>query len=118
MNKVLTIAAVAELATGLALLIIPSLVGQLLLGAELNGVAIPAARVAGIALLALGIACWAGRLALVAMVTYSTLVALYLAYLGFAGRFVGVLLWPAVAFHIVLAVLLMATLRSDKQTFP
>jgi hypothetical protein len=40
MNKVLTIAAVGELATGLALLIIPSLVGQLLLGAELNGVAI------------------------------------------------------------------------------
>jgi len=108
-------AAVGELATGLALLIIPSLVGQLLLGAELNGVAIPVARVAGIALLALGIACWAGRFALVGMVTYSTLVALYLAYLGFAGRFVGVLLWPAVALHIVLAVLLMASLRSERR---
>jgi hypothetical protein len=118
MNKVLTVAAVAELATGLALLIIPSLVGQLLLGTELNGVAIPIARVTGIALLALGIACWPGRFALVGMVTYSTLVALYLAYLGFAGGFVGVLLWPAVALHIVLAVLLMAALRSDKQTLP
>jgi hypothetical protein len=49
------------------------------------------------------------------MVTYSTLVALYLAYLGFAGRFVGVLLWPAVALHIVLAVLLMASLRSERR---
>jgi hypothetical protein len=32
MKKVLTIAAVAEIATGLALLIVPSLVGRLLLG--------------------------------------------------------------------------------------
>ena len=53
-------AAVGEAATGLALLIVPSLVGQLLLGAELTGVAMPVARVAGIALIALGVACWPG----------------------------------------------------------
>ena len=47
MKKVLIFAAVAEAATGLALLIVPSLVGQLLLGEELTGVAIPVARVAG-----------------------------------------------------------------------
>ena len=49
MTKVLIFAAVAEAATGLALLIVPSLVGQLLLGEELAGIAIPVARVAGIA---------------------------------------------------------------------
>ena len=49
MKKVLVFAAVAEAATGLALLVVPSLVGQLLLGEELTGVAIPVARVAGIA---------------------------------------------------------------------
>ena len=49
----LIFAAVAEAATGLALLIVPSLVGQLLLGEELTGIAIPVARVAGIALIAL-----------------------------------------------------------------
>ena len=70
MKKVLIFAAVAEAATGLALLIVPSLVGQLLLGEELNGVAIPVARVAGIALVALGIACWPGP-PLVGMLTYS-----------------------------------------------
>lgn len=56
MKKVLNFAAIGETATGLALLIVPSLVGQLLLGEELTGIAIPVARVAGIALIALGIA--------------------------------------------------------------
>ena len=63
-------AAVAEAATGLALLIVPSLVGQLLLGVELTGIAIPVARVAGIALIGLGLACWPGP-PLVGMLIYS-----------------------------------------------
>ncbi len=105
MKKVLIFAAVAEAATGLALLIIPSLVGRLLLGEELTGVAIPVARVAGIALIALGIACWPGP-PLVGMLTYSTVVTLYLAYLGGAAGLTGVFLWPAVALHGCLSILL------------
>ena len=105
MRWVLIFAAVAEVATGLALLIVPSLVGQLLLGEELTGVVIPVARVARIALIALGIACWPGP-PLVGMLTYSAVVTLYLAYLGFAGGLNGVLLWPAVALHLVLSILL------------
>jgi hypothetical protein len=54
----LIFAGAGEVATGLALLIVPSLVGQLLLGEVLTDIAIPVARVAGIALVALGIACW------------------------------------------------------------
>jgi hypothetical protein len=54
MKKVLVLAAVSEAATGLALVIVPSLVGRLLPGEELTGVAIPVARVLGIALIALG----------------------------------------------------------------
>ena len=60
MTKVLVLAAVGEVATGLALLIVPSLVGRLLFGEELTGVALPVARVTGIALVALGVACWPG----------------------------------------------------------
>jgi hypothetical protein len=105
MKKVLVFAAVCEGATGLALLIVPSLVGQLLLGEGLTGVAIPVARVAGIALIALGIACWPGP-PLVGMLTYSALVTLYLAYLGFADSQTGVLLWPAVVLHLILTALL------------
>ena len=105
MKKVLVVAAIAEGVTGLTLLIAPSLVGRLLLGEELAGVAIPVARVAGIALIALGIACWPGP-PLVGMLIYSAAVTLYLAYLGFAGGFAGTLLWPAVALHAVLSILL------------
>src|SRR5262245_42188860 len=94
-KRVLMVAAVAEMATGLALLIVPSLVGRLLLSEELVGVAASVARVAGMALIGLGIACWPGP-PLVGMLTYSTAVALYLAYFGIAGGRSGALLWPAV----------------------
>ena len=110
MKNVLILAAVGEAMTGAALLIVPSLVGRLLLGEELAGVAVPVARVAGIALIALGIACWPGP-PLVGMLTYGTAVTLLLAYLGFAGGPTGILLWPAVVLHLILTILLTRELR-------
>ena len=115
MKKVLVLAAVSEAATGVALLIVPSLVGQLLLGAELTGVAIPVARVTGIALIALGVACWPGP-PRAGMLTYSAAVTLYLAYLGFAGGLSGILLWPAVVLHVILTGLLTLASTIDKET--
>lgn len=109
MKKVLVLAAVSEAATGLALLIVPSLVGRLLLGGELTGVAIPVARVLGIALVALGVACFSAGEAgqgLSGMLTYSLLATLYLVYLGLDGEWVGSLLWPAAAIHAALTFLL------------
>jgi hypothetical protein len=115
MRKVLLFAAVGEGATGLALLLVPSMVGQLLLDQELAGVALPVGRVAGIALCALAITCWPGP-ALLGMLTYSTLVVLYLGYLGLAGGLTGVLLWPAVALHLVLSIFLgRAWLADDRR---
>lgn len=105
MTRALTFAAAAEAATGLALLIVPSLVGQLLLGEPLTGIAVPVARVAGIALIALAIACRPGP-PLAGMLAYSGAVTLYLAYLGFAAGSSGVLLWPAVILHGILTALL------------
>ena len=101
MNKALIFAAFGEFATGLALLIVPSLVGQLLLGHELSGVAVPVARVAGLALIALAVACFLGT-PLVGMLMYTAAVTLYLLLLGTRGQFVGPLLWPAVLLHAVL----------------
>ena len=114
MKKVLIVAAVAEVATGVALVIVPSLVGRLLLGEELAGVAITVARVAGIALIALGIACWPGP-PRVGMLTYGAAVTVYLAYLGLAGGMLGVLLWPAVVLHAVLTALLARASTSGKE---
>ncbi|MGA7882552.1 MAG: hypothetical protein WCD63_16945, partial [Terrimicrobiaceae bacterium] len=104
MKKLLPLAAVVEVATGVALLVVPLLVGRLLLGAELAGVSIPVARVAGIALIALGVGCWPGP-RVVGMLIYSVLTTLYLLYLGIRGEWVGPLLWPAVVVHAVLTVL-------------
>ena len=114
-NRLLTFSAAVECATGLALMVAPSLVVRLLLGAELsNAAAISLGRVAGFALLALGLAVWPGRnhvdvtpAALRAMLGYNSLTALYLLYLGLAGKSFGPPLWPAVALHSVIALLLV-----------
>ena len=105
MKKALIFAAVAEALTGLGLLIVPALVGRLLLGEEPTGLALEVARVAGIAILGLGIACWPGPPVL-GMLVYGVGIALYLAYLGLTGAATGSLLWPAAAFHLILSVLL------------
>ncbi len=106
MKKVLTVAAVAEAATGAVLIVIPSLAGRLLLGAELTGGSVPVARVLGIALIALGVACLPGSTALCGMLTYSILATLYLLYLGIRGEWVGPLLWPAIILHVILTAVL------------
>ena len=101
----LIFAAVAETLTGLALLIAPSLVGWLLLGSDLSGVAVSVGRVAGIALIGLGVACWPGP-PLLGMLIYGVGVTLVLAGIGIAGIATGDLLWPAVGLHGILSVLL------------
>jgi hypothetical protein len=116
MKKLLTLAAIAEAATGLVLLVVPSLVGRLLLGEELTGASIPVARVLGIALLALGVCCWPASTALCGMLTYGALVTVYLAYLGLVGGFTGVLLWPAVVVHALLTALLARAWFQSRKT--
>lgn len=115
MKKAIVLSAVSEAVTGVALLVVPSLVGRLLLGEEFTGVAVPMARVLGIALIALGVACWPGT-PLVGMLAYNAAVTLYLAYLGFAGSFSGILLWPAVVLHAILTALLTWASTSDNVT--
>lgn len=115
MKKVLVLAAVGEAATGAALLIVPSLVGQMLFGENLTGIAVTVARVTGIALIALAVACWLGT-PLIGMLTYSAAVTLYLAYVGFVDSSTGILLWPAVGLHVILTALLTRAWRSDEET--
>jgi len=105
MKGLLAMTSVAEAATGLVLLLAPSTVGQLLLGAELTGPATTVACVAGIALIALAVACWPGT-PLLGMLIYSVAVAAYLVYLGVSGAASGLLLWPAVVLHLILGALL------------
>jgi hypothetical protein len=97
-----------EVATGLALLAAPDLVARMLLGAELSSSGIAVARVAGLGLLSLGIACWPGGeytspQATRALFVYNLLAGLYLGYLRVGGGFTGYLLWPACVFHVLMA---------------
>ena len=106
MKKMLALAAIGEAATGLGLVMIPSIVCRLLFGTELSGVSIPMARVTGISLVGLGVACWPSWTPRCGILTYSALVTLYLAYVGIRGESVGPLLWPAVVLHALLTLLL------------
>lgn len=116
MKKMLAVAAVTEAATGLIVLAFPSLATQLLFGADIAGAGVLVARVAGIAIIGLAIACWPSASALqprYGMIVYGVLVMLYLAYAGLAGEGSGVLLWPAVVAHAIIAALLVAPLIKD-----
>jgi hypothetical protein len=112
--------AAIEGATGLVLIVYPQAVSNLLLGADLAGAGIAVGRVAGIALLSLGMLCWISRqhanktATLAAMLTYNLLVTTYLMYLGFGGALVGTLLWPAIAIHAVLTVLVAYVWFNDE----
>jgi len=122
MKKLLAFAAVGEAATGLVLLVYPPIVVWLLFGAEISGAGMVISRIAGISLIALGLACWpASELsgsptrALRGMLCYSLLATLYLAYLGIRREWVGSLLWPAVAVHAILTFLLARARVKDQQ---
>src|SRR5271167_4803427 len=99
------VSAAIEAATGVALIAVPDWVARLLLGAELSAGGGAVARVAGFALLALGLACWPGGDAATpqatrALVAYNLLAGLYLGYLRVGGGFVSYLLWPACILHL------------------
>jgi hypothetical protein len=118
----LAFSAIAEGATGLALMFDPALVAALLVGPNLSGVGVVLGRCFGIALVALGLACWpgpqrveGGSPAFRAMLTYNSLIALYLGDLGALGRPRGPLLWPAVAVHAMVAVSLLWTWRRGRR---
>ena len=105
-SKVLVLAAMAEGATGLALVLSPSLVGDLLLGQPLLGLSSTVARVAGIALVGLAVACWPGP-AWLGMLSYGSMVAVFLSYVGTVEGLSGALLWPAVGIHALISLALI-----------
>jgi hypothetical protein len=110
----LIVTAFVEVGTGLLLLVVPSVPLALLLGVDqASPETTVAARVAGAALLAIGVACWLGRsdkpgpaqLGLTTgVLIYDVAAAVILAYTGLFLSLVGVVLWPAVTLHTALAV--------------
>jgi hypothetical protein len=117
--KLVQASAGIEAATGVALILAPALVVRLLFGPDMPAAALPIARVAGIALIALGLACWQNRWhtgnrpqAFRALLTYNALVAGYLVYLALVGHVGGILIWPVIALHAAIAAGLVWTRRA------
>ena len=118
LTKTLAFGVVMEVATGLALIFKPAVVIKLLLGVDASGMEMVIGRCFGIGLFGLVFACWPDRqksfsstAAFRGMLIYNALIAAYLAYLGIAGHLGGVLLWPAVAVHAIVTVLLVRSMR-------
>jgi hypothetical protein len=61
LGRLLTAGAVLETPVGLGLIVAPSALAEILLGAPLDGPGLAVARLGGGGLLALGIACWCAR---------------------------------------------------------
>ena len=108
------VAAAIEIPTGLALIFAPSMFMRLLFGADMSGPGEALGPLAGIALFALAIACWPSRSgvapassAVLALIAFSLLCAVYLTHKGIFGVETGILLWPAAAGHAGIAVLLV-----------
>jgi hypothetical protein len=110
----LIVIAATEASTGLGLLLLPSVPFDVLLGLESAKVdAIFVGRIAGAALLAIGVASWLARTdelspslfgLLVGILLYNTVVSILLVYAGIVLKMTGGMLWPTVAFHLILAV--------------
>jgi hypothetical protein len=106
-------AAWLEIVVGAIFLTAPDVPCLLLFGARQAGVGMPPARFAGIALVALGICCLPSRdtrpdrSAVMGLLVFNVEATIFFAWVGVATTQRGVLLWPVVILHAVIAVALL-----------
>jgi hypothetical protein len=100
-----------EVLTGLGLFAAPSLLARLLFGSDLNAAGEATGRISGLVMICLAAGCWprvaggkSGTLG--PLMALSWLAAAFLIMTAVSGANVGILLWPAVGLHLMLAVLL------------
>jgi hypothetical protein len=124
MKMLLIATAFIEVSAGLALLLLPSQATELVFGSPLDTpTALVMGRLAGVALLTLGVACWLGRsedkgrrgngLA-AAMLLYNAAAVALISYARIGLGLIALVLWPAVLVHAVMAVWCVACLRSKR----
>jgi hypothetical protein len=109
--------AVVELATGLALLAVPTVVYDVLIGSPSDSGTTLVARILGAALVALGVAGWTAgptpeRGLTLAFVGYNVITTVLLVVGGLNGSADGSLLWPATALHAIASAALGVTCRA------
>lgn len=120
-KALLGVTAVVELTAAAALLAVPSPVARLLLGVGLESPAANVvARIAGAALLSIGLTCWLARSSpegasrdgrIAGLLAYNAAVAALLVLAAVVEYLHGIALWPAVALHAGLSIWCGACLR-------
>jgi len=121
MKKLLITTAVLESATGLGLVTSPALLATLLLGGGLDTpAALNVARVAGVALLAIGVACWlarhdgasrAARGLVAGLLLYNLGAGALFAQAGLTLQPAGIGVWGVVVIHTFMAVWCISCLK-------
>ena len=113
------IAAWIEILVGASFILALNAQSQLIFGVTTEGTGAVFARLAGIGLIALGIACLPSNLAATRKVAIRTLLifnvatTILFAWVAVATTFSGVVLWPVVIMHAVLAIVLALALRNE-----
>jgi hypothetical protein len=122
MKSLLTITALVEGVTGLALAIVPSWLVSILLGTTLTDpTEILISRLAGGALITIAIACWLSRsdtqssVMVKVMAGYNIFSITLLVYAVLVKRIYGSALWPAVLLHLVLLIWCLLSMRKRVQ---
>ena len=120
MKSLLTITALFEGATGLAMAIMPNLLVSILLGTSLiDPGAILISRLTGGALLTIAVACWLSRsdtqssVMVKVMLGYNIFSITLLIYAVLGERIYGPGLWPAVLLHLALFIWCLSSLRGS-----
>jgi len=123
MKQLLITTAIIESATGLILVSFPSVNAALLFGSSLDSpAALTVARVAGVALISLGIACWLARDEkqgkavkglVTAMTVYNIGAIIVFIYSAISLGLSGIGLWPVVAVHLAMAVWCISVLLKN-----
>ena len=118
--RLLAVAAVMETLAGLGLILTPEATMQLLFGGRPDGVGTMMGRVAGVALLALAVACWGARgasgaearLGAVRAITlYNAGAGVLLVLFAVTGQAAGLGVWSAALLHLALAAGFLASQR-------
>jgi hypothetical protein len=123
LKALLSVTALVELGSGIALLIAPSLSAQLLVSVPLDSAQLAViGRFAGAALTAIGVICWvesrieradsrAGLL--LGLLTYNVAAPAILVQATVGAGIKGLVLWPAVVLHLILGFWCIACLRAS-----
>ena len=127
-KALLGVTALIEAGTGALLLFIPALTTEMLLGAALTSPeSLIVARIAGAALLSIGLTCWLERhrsgtalsVGLIAgLLLYNATAGVLLAYAASVARMQGVGIWPALGLHVVLLAWCAGCLRQSRAEVP